>query len=753
MSRYLCIHGHFYQPPREDPWLGEIMPEGSAAPMLNWNERITHESYTPLAYAKRLNEHGEIVELINCYEWINFNAGPTLLRWMENAFPETYRRILEADKASIARFGHGNAIAQVYHHAIMPLAKERDKELEVVWAIQDFERRFERKPEGMWLAECAVDTATLEMLAKHDIKFTILSQHQVEAIENGGKWYNIYGGAMDTSTPYRIDLPSGKSISIFFYDAAISQAVAFERLLANGDKFWNKLNTTAKDGILTISTDGETYGHHFTFGEMALAHVIEKGRNQDDGLEITNLATFLANNPPKHQVRLHEPSAWSCAHGVERWRSNCGCKDGGHPDWNQEWRKPLRDALDFMKECVDNFFDLKAHEYFKEPERALFKYGKLLSGETQREDFNAKYVLPDLTEQQLHESTLLLFMQEQALAAFASCAWFFDEITRIEPKHALSFALHALDILSEFEGHSRIDEFADILSAAISNKPDHETGQDLFYQTILPRRESEASILLQALLLLQNDNPFPEKDRTYVVGWHNVSIKVTPTMLDDKHYSGQAVIFWKNSNFGTNLTWQYTKLPAGFINSTTVTATVEGKGAQSCIFTSLPRNKRQSFSAHFMGCVLHEIVTASTPLGLDASVLFEPWTEAQTDQPRGELWDLICPALIEGYIFSEHCEVQLKTRQIASLTIYILNWIKKRNYDPKITLEKVQDKAISMLSDETPAYFKTKGILIRTRELFPNSPMEKLLRFLWLEKQKDPHVRDIARLVNLRLPS
>ncbi|KAF1074016.1 DUF3536 domain-containing protein [Halodesulfovibrio sp. MK-HDV] len=751
MSRYLCIHGHFYQPPREDPWLGEIMPEGSAAPMLNWNERITRESYTPLAFAKRLNGEGNIIELVNCYEWISFNVGPTLMRWMEKAFPAIYSRIIEADKASVHRFGHGNAIAQVYHHTILPLAKQRDKDLEVQWAIQDFEKRFERRPEGMWLAECAVDTDTLETLAAQDIRFTILSPHQAKAIENNGDWYTIENGAFDTSVPYRIDLPSGRSISVFFYDAEISQAVAFERLLADGDKFWNKIKSFSNNGILTVSTDGETYGHHFKFGEMALAHVLDNARNARDDIELTNLAAFLASNPPQQQVRLFEPSAWSCAHGVERWRSNCGCTDGGHPDWNQEWRKPLRDAMNFMKDCVDNYFDLKAHEYYMAPEEALCAYGTVISGQKHRDDFISEYVIKGLTEQQQHEATLLLFMQEQALSGFASCAWFFDEITRIEGKNALSFALHALDILAEFEGHTRLDDFAEILADAISNKEGHETGKELLFGRILPRRESEASILLQALLLLNNDNEFPQTEKTYIVTWNNINIKVTPDKIEGNHYSGNAVIYWKDSTIGTHLTWQYAKLPSGFMNSSTVTATIEGKGGQSCIYTALPRNKRQAIAAHFVQHVLDQLVETYTPLGLDATVLFEPWTESQYDQPAGHLWNIVCPALIEGYIFSEHCEVQLKTEQMGCLRKYIHEWITRKQFDPTITMDKVETKLIEMLSQDDPTYFKATGILERAKELFPNAPTDRLLYFLWLEKQHDPHIRDIASLVNLSL--
>lgn len=752
MSRFLCIHGHFYQPPREDPWLGEIMPEGSAAPMLNWNERITRESYNPLAFARRLNGNGNIIELVNCYEWISFNVGPTLMRWMETAFPDLYSRIIEADKASIHRYGHGNAIAQVYHHSILPLAKARDKELEVRWAIQDFEKRFERRPEGMWLAECAVDTATLEVLADHDIKFTILSPHQADAIENNGEWFTVNGSTFDTSIPYYITLPSGRSIAIFFYDGEISQAVAFERLLADGEKFWKKIASFANNGILTVSTDGETYGHHYKFGEMALAHIINNAREARDNIELTNLAAFLASNPPQQEVRLHEPSAWSCAHGVERWQSNCGCTDGGHPGWNQRWRKPLREAMNFMKDCVDNYFDLKAHEYYKEPEEALYAYGTVLSGKTNLDNFLSAHVLDGLTAQQRHEATLLMFMQEQALSGFASCAWFFDELTRIEPKNALTYALHALDILAEFEGHTRLDDFEEILNAAKSNKTKHKTGKDLLHDRVLPRRESEASLLLQALLLVENDKDFPQKGKTSIVSWNNVTVKLTPDNIEDKHFSGSAVIYWKDSKVGISLTWQTAKLPPGFMNSSTVSVTVEEKGAQSCSYASLPRNKRQSITYHFMQNVIENLVATYTPLGLDATVLFETWTESQYDQPAGYLWEIICPALIEGYIFSEHCEVQLNTEQINCLRRYLLHWISRKQFDPKVTIDKVEAKLIKMLSGTDPAYFKAAGILHRTKELFPEAPMDALLHFLWLEKRNDPHIRNIAGLMNLILP-
>ncbi|MBU1247700.1 MAG: DUF3536 domain-containing protein, partial [Proteobacteria bacterium] len=379
-ENYLCIHGHFYQPPREDPWMDLVQPEGTAAPSANWNERIVKESYAPLAWARRLDGEGRITELINCYEWMSFNVGPTLLSWMEQYAPEVYARLLEADRMSVLRFGHGNAMAQVYHHQIMPLASALDKEVEVAWSVTDFKARFGRNPEGMWLAETAVDYETLEVLADYDIRFTILAPNQAKALKDGNGWQDAVEHAVDISCPWKVKLPSGRTIAVFFYNGPLSRAVAFENLLKDGEVFWRRVTGAHQGGLTSIGTDGETYGHHYPFGEMALAYVLEMARIGRDDFRLTNYASYLAAHPPTGEVKLHENSSWSCLHGVERWRSNCGCCDGGHAGWHQRWREPLRTGLNVLKESIDEHYFNVGKTLFKDPHNALVSFGMFLCG-------------------------------------------------------------------------------------------------------------------------------------------------------------------------------------------------------------------------------------------------------------------------------------------------------------------------------------------------------------------------------------
>src|SRR5665213_2306681 len=357
MEKYLCLHGHFYQPPRENPWLEAIEMQDSAEPYHDWNERITAECYAPNATARILDGDKRITDIVNNYSRISFNFGPTLLGWMQDKAPDVLAAIIEADHLSRERFsGHGSALAQVFNHMIMPLANERDKHTQVVWGLRDFEHRFGRKAEGMWLAETAADTPSLEVLAEHGIKFTVLSPYQAECVRplDGGDWTDADGGNVDPSRPYLVKLPSGRSITVFFYDAHISKAVAFERLLNNGEEFAARLMDGYDDRrnwnqLLHIATDGESYGHHHRFGEMALASALNH-IEANQLAKLTNYGEYLEKFPPTMEAQIHEQSAWSCSHGVGRWFSDCGCNSGGRPGWNQCWRAPLRQALDWLRD-------------------------------------------------------------------------------------------------------------------------------------------------------------------------------------------------------------------------------------------------------------------------------------------------------------------------------------------------------------------------------------------------------------------
>ncbi|MGH9389540.1 MAG: DUF3536 domain-containing protein, partial [Vicinamibacteria bacterium] len=342
--KYICIHGHFYQPPRENPWLEAIEPQDEAAPYHDWNERINAECYAPNTASRILDDRDRIVDIINNYGRISFDFGPTLLSWLLEKAPEVYRAVLDADRESQERFqGHGSALAQAYNHVILPLASREDKEIQVVWGIRDFEVRFGRKPEGMWLPETAVDIETLEALAARDIRFTILAPSQAARVRAAGEvaWEDVSGGRVDPTVPYVQRLPSGRSIVLFFYDGPASRAVAFERLLNRGENLARKLASIARqDGrprLGHIATDGETYGHHHPHGDMALAFALRAIESQALAT-LTNYGAFLDKAVPEHEVEILERTSWSCAHGVERWRSHCGCRTGGSPGWSQAWR-------------------------------------------------------------------------------------------------------------------------------------------------------------------------------------------------------------------------------------------------------------------------------------------------------------------------------------------------------------------------------------------------------------------------------
>ena len=319
--KYLCIHGHFYHPPRENAWLEEIEIQDSAAPYHDWNSRICAECYAPNALARVLDGNKDLIDLTNNYSRISFNFGPTLLSWMEKEEPQVYQAVQEADRISRKRFGgHGSAIAQVYNHMILPLANAHDKQTQVRWGIADFEKRFGRKPEAIWLAETACNTPTLEVLADEGMKFVILAPGQCARVRKIGenKWQEV-GSRVDPKRAYRCNLPSGKSIALFFYDGPVSQGIAFSDTLSSGEKFASRLLGTYNAGdeaqLMHIATDGETYGHHQKFAEMALAYCLKKVE-ETSGVELTVYGEFLEKYPPQYEAQIVENTSWSCFHGV-----------------------------------------------------------------------------------------------------------------------------------------------------------------------------------------------------------------------------------------------------------------------------------------------------------------------------------------------------------------------------------------------------------------------------------------------------
>lgn len=516
--KYLCIHGHFYQPPRENAWLEEIEIQDSAAPFHDWNSRICAECYSPNALARVLDEGKNLTDLVNNYARISFNFGPTLLSWMEKKEPEVYQAILEADRLSQARFGgHGSAIAQAYNHMILPLANARDKETQVKWGIADFTARFGRAPEALWLAETACNTETLEVLAAEGMKFVILAPGQCKRIRKIGeeKWQEV-GAGVDPKRAYLCNLPSGKKIALFFYDGPISQGIAFSDTLSSGEKFASRLLGTYNDSpepqLMHIATDGETYGHHQKFAEMALAYCLKK-IEQTPGVELTVYGEFLAKNPPVYEAQIVENSSWSCFHGVERWRADCGCNSGMKPGWNQKWRGPLRAALDYARDEMVKTFETLGPRYFKNPWDARNDYIRLILDRSL--DAQHRFFLKHATETawvNRPNALMLLEMQRNALLMYTSCGWFFDEISGIETVQIMQYAARAMELNRRLCGVDLEPAFLEKLAAAPSNLKEFKNGAAVYKRYVKPQAMPMEKIALQHVIsVLADETVNPKK--------------------------------------------------------------------------------------------------------------------------------------------------------------------------------------------------------------------------------------------------
>lgn len=509
-ERYVCIHGHFYQPPRENAWLEEIEQQVTAYPFHDWNERITHECYGPNAEARVLDWAGRLSRVCSNYARISYNFGPTLLSWMERASPAVHAAVVAADRASAARFGgHGSAMAQGYNHVIMPLANERDRRTQARWGVADFVHRFGRRPEGMWLPECAADVPTLETLAAEGIAFTVMAPGQCAATRPAGRsgWEECGPGGADPRRAYRVSLPSGRSIAVFFYDGPIAQAVAFERLLDDGRRLAGRLLGAFGDGngpearLVHIATDGESYGHHHRFGEMALASALDQ-IEADPGVRLTNYAQFLAEHGTAGEALVREPSAWSCAHGVGRWSAACGCGTGENPGWNQAWRGPLRDALDWLRDELAGAFESGTAGLLRDPWAARDGYiGVLLRpGQESRGRFLGAHAARPLSEAEAGRAMGLLESQRQAMLMYTSCAWFFDELSGIETVQVLQYAARAMELVESATGRALGEGFAARLALAQSNVPERGTGADVLGTLVMPGRVGPERVLASEMV-------------------------------------------------------------------------------------------------------------------------------------------------------------------------------------------------------------------------------------------------------------
>jgi len=497
MNQYICIHGHFYQPPRENAWLEEVEVQDSAHPYHDWNERINAQCYAANATSRILNDQGNIIDIVNNYAWISFNFGPTLLAWLEKHSQSVYERILSADAQSIERFnGHGSALAQAYNHMIMPLASRRDKKTQILWGLEDFRHRFGRDPEGMWLPETAVDLETLDIMAENGIRFTILSPHQASRIKPAetDDWEDVSGGRIDPKVAYSVSLPSGLPFSLFFYDGAISSAVAFENILNKGELFADRLMSGFSEDrqspqLLHIATDGESYGHHHPHGDMALAYALHTIDSQNLA-EITNYGAFLEKHPPEYEVEIFENSAWSCSHGVGRWKEDCGCNTGGHPGWQQAWRRPLRNALDWLRDTVAPLYEKQLQEYIADPWQARNDYiTVLLKRNSHDEDtgiFFRRHGKRGLSSTEKITCLKLLELQRNAMLMYTSCGWFFDEISGIETVQIIQYAGRVLQLAADVFKNDMEPDFLNLLEKAPSNIFEHKNGRHIYEKFVKP---------------------------------------------------------------------------------------------------------------------------------------------------------------------------------------------------------------------------------------------------------------------------
>jgi alpha-amylase/alpha-mannosidase (GH57 family) len=497
LERYVCIHGHFYQPPRENPWLEAVELQDSAYPYHDWNERITAECYGPNAASRILDEKNFIVKLVNNYANISFNCGPTLLSWLEEHARDVYLAILEADALSRERFsGHGSALAQAYNHMILPLANRRDRRTQLLWGVRDFEHRFRRQPEGMWLPETAVDLDTLEDLAELGLRFTILAPHQAKRVRRrGGRaWRDVSGSRIDPTAAYQLALPSGRKIALFFYDGPISRAVAFEGLLSRGENLAHRLIGAFHEErdwyeLVHIATDGESYGHHHPFGDMALAYALQYIEERRLA-RLTNYGEYLERHPPPFEVEIFERTSWSCAHGVDRWWRDCGCNSGGHPGWNQAWRTPLREAFDWLRDTLAPAYEAKARELLADPWRARDDYIEVILDRSREnvEAFLARHAARPLGAADKTAALKLLELQRHLMLMYTSCGWFFDDLSGIETVQVISYAGRAVQLAEELFGDSVEERFLDLLSRARSNLPEHGDGRQIYGKFVKPMR-------------------------------------------------------------------------------------------------------------------------------------------------------------------------------------------------------------------------------------------------------------------------
>jgi alpha-amylase/alpha-mannosidase (GH57 family) len=501
----ICIHGHFYQPPRENPWTGEIEKQDSAAPYHDWNERIHHECYKANSEAEIIDDKGNVVAIVNNYELLNFNFGPTLLAWIQHKHPETYDKIIEADKNSIPQHnGHGNAIAMCYNHMIMPLANLNDKITQVLWGLADFKHHFGRDSEGIWLPETACNIETVEVLMNLGVKYIILDTSQAAYYRkmDSAEWIDVNDGSINPKRPYRCfsAIQKDKFLDIFFYDGPVSKSVAFDDVLESSQnllkKIFNAENKESKEEqLISVGTDGETFGHHKKNAERTHAFFM-KSLAPQNALKIVNYGEYLAAHPPVYEVKIKpgdngEGTSWSCVHGVKRWKEDCGCGGGG--GWVQEWRKPLRETMDWLRDQMIIIFENMGSMLLKDVWKARNEYIEIVLNDslTTRDNFFRNNAVKAFSENEKQIAIKLLEMQRHSMLMYTSCGWFFSEISGLETVKILEYAARAMEIVYELTGINVENDFKARLKDAKSNIPKYKTGKGVYEKLVIPHKHLE----------------------------------------------------------------------------------------------------------------------------------------------------------------------------------------------------------------------------------------------------------------------
>ncbi len=492
MKSALIIHGHFYQPPRENPWTGLVDAEASAAPFHDWNARIHHECYRPNGFARVYDEANAVLRVVDNYRHMSFNFGPTLASWLEEHEPATYRRVIDADRTSASEHGgHGNAIAQAYNHAILPLLNERDLRTQIRWGLTDFRHRFGRDAEGLWLPETACDHRTLGALIDEGMRFAILAPGQASRIKDAEGWRAVT--QIDPGQPYRYLHPdgSGRSLSLFFYDGSVSLGIAFEGLLTSSRAFVDRLErASGGSGTLVHAvTDGESYGHHHRHGERCLAYALTTEAPRR-GFWVTNYGEWLDHVPATVEVDIElgpdgRGSSWSCAHGVGRWYRDCGCHTGGKHGWNQRWRTPLRLALDGLRDEAAEFFESAAGDLCTDPWALRDDAIKLFSNRAaNRAGFLQRHGLERHGDAKRARLFAVLEQQRNAMTMYTSCGWFFSDPSGLEAVQVLRYAGKLIEQLREEGAPDPEARFLEVLAEVQSNHPERGNGADIYREAV-----------------------------------------------------------------------------------------------------------------------------------------------------------------------------------------------------------------------------------------------------------------------------